>query len=85
MNPSTGDVVAEVPEMGKVETQEAIQAAYDTFYVWRDRPHKERSDILRRWFNLIKENREELARILTLENVRLYSNKIDIYIYIYIQ
>ena len=69
LNPSTGDVVAEVPEMGKIETQDAIQAAYDAFYVWRERTPKERCDILREWYRLIMENKEELARILTLENV----------------
>ena len=69
LNPSTGDVIADVPEMGKVETQEAIQAAHDAFILWRERTPKERSDILQRWYELIKENTDELAKLLILENV----------------
>ena len=70
-------MVAEVPDMGKVETQEAIQAAHDAFYVWRERTPKDRSDILQRWCQLIKENMDELAKILTLENVCFSSMQCD--------
>ena len=66
-NPANGAVIARVPDMGIVETAEAIAAAEQAQKIWRNVLAKERSDILRRWHDLMIENQEDLARIMTLE------------------
>ncbi len=66
-NPATGEVLANVPEMGAAETQRAIEAANAAWPAWRSRTAKERSAILRRWFDLLMENQEDLAHLMTQE------------------
>ena len=66
-NPATGDVIAHVASCGTVETRRAIEAAQVAQLAWRQRSIKERAVILRKWFNLMMENQEDLARILTAE------------------
>lgn len=66
-NPATGEVIATVPKMGAAETRKAIDAAYAAKKEWAARTAKERSAILRRWFDLQMENQEDLAQILTAE------------------
>ncbi|MGF6147157.1 Succinate-semialdehyde dehydrogenase [NADP(+)] GabD [Kingella potus] len=66
-NPATGDTVARVPDMGEAETLSAVAAACAAQKAWAARPAAERSRILRRWFDLITEQRSSLAAILTAE------------------
>lgn len=66
-NPATGETLAVVPKMGTKETNRAIRAAQAAFPAWRARTAKERSAILRRWFDLMIQNQDDLARLLTLE------------------
>ncbi len=66
-NPATGELLGTVPSMGVVETRHAIEAAQLALPKWRAKTAKERAVILRRWFELIMENQEDLARIMTLE------------------
>ena len=66
-NPATGDVIGRVPNLGAAETRAAIAAAEAAQKDWAARTAKERSVILRRWFDLMVENANDLARILTLE------------------
>ena len=66
-NPSTGDVLARVAKGGKADAEAAIAAADAALPAWRSRTAKERSAILRRWHDLIVENVDDLARILTAE------------------
>ncbi|MGF1592286.1 MAG: NADP-dependent succinate-semialdehyde dehydrogenase [Kiloniellaceae bacterium] len=66
-NPATGEVLGSVPNMGAAETRRAIEAAEKAWPAWRGLLAKERANILRRWFNLIMENQEDLARLMTLE------------------
>lgn len=66
-NPSTGDVVASVADLGVQETQLAIDAAQAAFEKWREVPAKQRSSLLRRWFDLVMANQEDLALIMTFE------------------
>ena len=66
-NPATGELLGTVPSMGVVETRHAIEAAQLALPKWRAMTAKERAVILRRWFELIMENQEDLARIMTLE------------------
>lgn len=66
-NPANGELLGTVPDMGAAETRRAVEAADAAWPAWRARTAAERSAILRRWFDLILEHREDLARILTLE------------------
>jgi len=66
-NPANGSKLGTVPKMGAAETRRAIAAAETAFPAWRSRSAKDRSNILRRWFELILANKEDLARIMTLE------------------
>lgn len=66
-NPATGEVIGRVPALGRTETCDAIEAADVAFTSWRKRTAKERSRILRNWFDLVLENQEDLARLMTLE------------------
>ncbi len=66
-NPATGEVIAEVANCGTAETRRAIEAAQAAQLDWRQRSIKERSVLLRKWFNLMMESQEDLAQILTAE------------------
>ena len=66
-NPATGDTVAEVARAGTAETRRAIEAAARAMVDWRKRPAKERAKLLRAWYDLLMENQEDLARIMTAE------------------
>lgn len=66
-NPATGDLIGYVPKLGADETAEAIDAAEAARHGWAKRTAKERSQILRRWYELILENQDDLGAILTAE------------------
>lgn len=66
-NPATGEVIARVPELGADEATAAVAAAKAAFKTWSRKLAKERSRILRRWFDLMIEHKEDLALILTSE------------------
>ncbi|WP_274054931.1 NAD-dependent succinate-semialdehyde dehydrogenase [Thalassomonas haliotis] len=66
-NPADGKVIAEVADAGTAEVELAIGAAKGAFSAWSSLTANERGSILRRWFDLIVLHREDLARILTLE------------------
>ena len=66
-NPANGLLLASVPKAGRDEARAAIEAAEAAFPDWAGRPAKERSALLRRWHDLIHENLDDLARILTAE------------------
>lgn len=66
-NPATGETVGTVPLLGREETSQAILAANAAWPDWRAKTARERAALLRRWHDLILENREDLARIMTAE------------------
>jgi succinate-semialdehyde dehydrogenase / glutarate-semialdehyde dehydrogenase len=66
-NPATGDVLSKVPKMGASEATTAVEAAEAAFKPWAAKLAKERSAILRKWFELIMANQEDLAQIMTAE------------------
>jgi len=66
-NPATGDVIGTVPKLGAAETRRAIEAAHRAFPAWRKKTAKERANVLRKWFDLMMANQEDLARLMTLE------------------
>lgn len=66
-NPATGVEIAKVPQLGADDTTKAVEAAQRAFPAWAKHTAKQRSNILRKWFELITANREDLALILTSE------------------
>jgi succinate-semialdehyde dehydrogenase / glutarate-semialdehyde dehydrogenase len=66
-NPATGETIAQVPRMGAAETRRAIARAEAALPKWRAMLAKDRARILRRWADLMLENEEGLARLLTTE------------------
>ena len=66
-NPSTGDVIATLPNMGRAETARAIDAAYKAQKLWAAKTGKERAAVLRKLYDLLVANADDLATILTTE------------------
>ncbi len=66
-NPADGSLVATVPEMEVAGARGAVAAADAAWPAWRSKTAKERAGILRRWFDLILENKDDLAAIMTAE------------------
>ena len=66
-NPADGSTLGTVPSLGAEETRRAIAAAEKAWPAWRAKTAKERAAILRRWYELIMANQEDLARIMTAE------------------
>ena len=66
-NPATGEVIGHVPRMGRDAAAQAINDANASWKAWRNKTAKERSAILRKWFDLMVANADDLALILTTE------------------
>lgn len=66
-NPANGESLANVPDMNAEDTKKAIQAAEAAWPQWRARTAKERAGILIRWFDLVMQHQEDLARLMTAE------------------
>ena len=66
-NPADNSVVGTIPKMGAAETRRAIEAANDAYPDWRARTGKERAAILRKWYELVMENQDDLAVLMTTE------------------
>ena len=66
-NPATHELLAEVADSGKEDAEKAVQAAHAAYASWSAVIPKERANILKAWFNLIIENQEALAAIMTSE------------------
>ena len=67
LNPASGETIAEVADLGADETRCAMEAASRAFPAWRKKTAKERAILLRKWFELIMANQEDLARLMTAE------------------
>lgn len=67
INPATGKTIATVPDLDASDTQVAINAANDAFKTWKKTTAKERSDLLRNWYNILVKNKDYLADIVTAE------------------
>ncbi|AKD05024.1 NAD-dependent succinate-semialdehyde dehydrogenase [Pontibacter korlensis] len=75
-NPATGEVIASLPDMNREDVRKAIDAADAAWPAYRDMTAKERAAILRKWFDLIMENKEELARIVTIESGKVMAESL---------
>uniref|UniRef100_A0A6M2DFR9 Putative formyltetrahydrofolate dehydrogenase n=1 Tax=Xenopsylla cheopis TaxID=163159 RepID=A0A6M2DFR9_XENCH len=68
LNPANNKVVGTVPNMNPDDAVQAIEAASKAFQTWQDTTAKERSQLLRRWYDLMQENKQQLAEIMTSES-----------------
>ena len=66
-NPATGEALGTIPKLGANETRRAIEAAEKAWPAWRAKTAKERANILRKWYDLMMANQDDLATILTME------------------
>jgi succinate-semialdehyde dehydrogenase / glutarate-semialdehyde dehydrogenase len=66
-NPATGDLIARVPNLGAEEAMQAVEAASLAFKLWSRRTAKDRANILRKWFELMLANKDDLALLMTSE------------------
>ncbi|WP_237673847.1 NAD-dependent succinate-semialdehyde dehydrogenase [Vreelandella profundi] len=67
LNPATGEVVGNIPRLGKVETERAIDAADAALPAWRALTAQERADLLLKWHDLMLEHQHDLAMLMTYE------------------
>lgn len=81
LNPANLTTLGNVPRMGAAETRRAISAANDAMTAWRSRTAKDRSAILRRWFELIMANQQDLARIMTAEQGKPFAESMGEVVY----
>jgi succinate-semialdehyde dehydrogenase/glutarate-semialdehyde dehydrogenase len=66
-NPANGQTIASVANLSEADAQAAIDAAHAAWPAWRAMPAKARSAVLRKWFDLINQHADDLARIMTIE------------------
>jgi succinate-semialdehyde dehydrogenase/glutarate-semialdehyde dehydrogenase len=66
-NPATREIIGTVPKMGTAETRQAVDAADRALPSWRKKTAKERAAALRRWYELMLQHQEDLARLMTVE------------------
>ncbi|KAG7470005.1 hypothetical protein MATL_G00134720, partial [Megalops atlanticus] len=67
LDPATGKKIASVSDCGPQEARDAVNAAYKAFYSWKQQTAKERSILLRKWFDLLTQHKEDLAKLITAE------------------
>jgi succinate-semialdehyde dehydrogenase/glutarate-semialdehyde dehydrogenase len=66
-NPATGELIAAIPDMNREDVRIAIDAANEAWHSYRDLTATQRANLLKKWYSLILENKEELANLITLE------------------
>jgi succinate-semialdehyde dehydrogenase/glutarate-semialdehyde dehydrogenase len=66
-NPATGEMLGHVPDMGAAETRRAIEAANRAYPGWRKTPAKARAAVMRKWFDLVNANADDLALLMVME------------------
>ncbi|KAI8951878.1 Aldehyde/histidinol dehydrogenase [Xylaria longipes] len=73
-DPATGKLIGTCPEFDAKDTEKAIAAAAEAFKSFRTKTGRERSKLLRKWYDLVMENSEDLARLITLENGKPFAD-----------
>ncbi|KAH8669704.1 succinate semialdehyde dehydrogenase-like protein [Tricladium varicosporioides] len=73
-DPSSGKLIGSAPEFDSADTQKAIDAAADAFPLFRAKTGRERSKLLRKWYDLMVENSEDIAKLITWENGKPFAD-----------
>ncbi|KAJ2969756.1 hypothetical protein NUW58_g9904 [Xylaria curta] len=73
-DPATGKLIGTCPEFDGKDTEKAIAAAAEAFKTFRTKTGRERSKLLRKWYDLVTENAEDLATLITLENGKPFAD-----------
>ncbi|NOH85461.1 NAD-dependent succinate-semialdehyde dehydrogenase [Vibrio sp. 03-59-1] len=81
VNPSTGAIITAVPDMGKEESEAAVIAAHTALQDWRTTTAKYRAGLMKKWFDLMVENADGLAKLLTSEQGKPYKESYGEVIY----
>lgn len=76
VDPGTGKPIAKVANLGAAETYLAVDAAASAFPAWRAQTARARDTVLRRWYDLIQENKEDLATLITAEGGKTYAESL---------
>lgn len=76
INPATGELIASIPDMNREDVSAAVDAAYAAWPAFRDWTAGERSNLLKKWYALILEHRQELATLMTLECGKVLSESL---------
>ena len=66
-NPATGELIASIPDMNREDVSAAVDAAYAAWPAFRDLTAGERANLLKKWYALILEHKQELATLMTME------------------
>src|SRR5678816_687901 len=80
-NPATGEVVGTVPKLGAAETRAAIEAADRALPAWRKKTAKERAAAVRKWYELMLQHQDDLARLMTTEQGKVLTESKDEVLY----
>ncbi|MFC7392216.1 NAD-dependent succinate-semialdehyde dehydrogenase [Scopulibacillus cellulosilyticus] len=72
INPADKEIIAQIPKGGGAEAKQAVDAAYKAFKTWSQKTAEERSHLLFKWHQLINENKEEMAKLMTMEQGKPY-------------
>lgn len=79
INPATGKIIASLPDLKVADCSKAIDAADKAWKSWKNTTVVERSEIVRKWYNLIQEHKDDLAEIMTLESGKpLSESKVEV-------
>lgn len=81
INPATGEAIATLPNMDGVDVKKAVDLAAETFLTWKNFTVDERGAILRRWAELIREHKDDIGRILTLEQGKTHAESVGEIVY----
>ncbi|ATH94381.1 succinate-semialdehyde dehydrogenase [Bacillus glycinifermentans] len=80
-NPATGEKIETVPQQSRKEVEAAVERSHKAFQKWSKTSAAERASLLKKWFDLILEHKEELAKMITLENGKPYKEAVGEVIY----
>ncbi|MCY7922945.1 succinate-semialdehyde dehydrogenase [Bacillus spizizenii] len=80
-NPATGEEIKTIPQQSAKEVEEAIERSHQAFKTWSKTSAKERASLLKKWYELIVEHKEELADLITKENGKPYQEAVGEVLY----
>ncbi|MCK8099126.1 MULTISPECIES: succinate-semialdehyde dehydrogenase [Bacillus] len=80
-NPATGEAIKTIPQQSAKEVEEAIERSHQAFTSWSKTSANERASLLKKWYELIVEHKEELADLITKENGKPYQEAVGEVLY----